>query len=117
MNFFSRMGSAVRFALTGQVSNSFYRLGFEGAMQRRRLKAWQATQENINSLLSLEGDLLRARARQIVRSNPYASNAADSFVSNAVGSGIVPSSLVESFVEIRESLDLFPPTLDTIFPL
>jgi capsid protein len=37
---------------------------------------------------------LRARARQIVRSNPYASNAADSFVANAVGAGIVPSSLI-----------------------
>ncbi|MGE3624383.1 MAG: phage portal protein, partial [Bdellovibrionales bacterium] len=63
-------------------------------MQQRRLIAWKATQDNINSLLASGGDLLRARARQIVRSNPYASNAADSFVANSVGAGIVPSSLI-----------------------
>lgn len=64
-------------------------------MQNRRLVSWRATQENINTLLSSGGDVLRARARQIVRSNPYASNAADSFVANAVGTGIKPSSLVK----------------------
>lgn len=67
---------------------------FEGAMKSRRLIAWKATQENLNTLLSSGGDLLRARARQIVRSNPYAANAADSFVANAVGTGIAPSSLI-----------------------
>lgn len=68
--------------------------GFEGAMAQRRLIAWKATQQNLNSLLSIGGDVLRARAREIVRNNPYASNAANSFVANAVGAGIKPSSLV-----------------------
>lgn len=90
MNIFSRFNAAMKFAATGKLSAS----AFEGAMQQRRLIAWKATQENINSLLSTGGDLLRARARQIVRSNPYAANAADSFVANAVGAGITPSSLV-----------------------
>lgn len=63
-------------------------------MAQRRLIAWKATQQNLNSLLSIGGDVLRARAREIVRNNPYASNAANSFVANAVGAGIKPSSLV-----------------------
>lgn len=90
MNIFSRISAAMKFAATGRLSAS----AFEGAMQQRRLIAWKATQDNINSLLASGGDLLRARARQIVRSNPYASNAADSFVANSVGAGIVPSSLI-----------------------
>lgn len=90
MNLFSRIGAAMKYATTGKLSAS----AFEGAMQQRRLISWKATQENINTLLSSGGDTLRARARQIVRSNPYAANAADSFVANAVGAGIKPSSLV-----------------------
>jgi lambda family phage portal protein len=103
MGFFSRVGAAARFAMTGRMSASFFSTGFEGAMGHRRLIAWRATQENINSLLSIGGDTLRARARQIVRSNPYASNAADSFVSNAVGCGIKPSSLV-SDIKIKDQI-------------
>lgn len=95
MNLFSRFGAAVKYAATGRLSMSTLVGGFDGAMTQRRLIAWKATQENINGLLSAGGDLLRARARQIVRSNPYASNAADSFVANAVGAGIKPSSLVQ----------------------
>jgi len=86
----SRISAAMKFAATGRLSAS----AFEGAMQNRRLIAWKATQENINTLLASGGELLRARARQIVRSNPYAANAADSFVANAVGAGILPSSLI-----------------------
>lgn len=94
MNLFSRIGAAVQYAATGRLSASAFANGLEGAMAHRRLVAWKATEENINGLLASGGDLLRARARQIVRSNSYASNAADSFVANAVGAGIKPSSLV-----------------------
>lgn len=95
MNLFSRIGAAVKYAATGRLSMSALAGSFDGALAQRRLIAWKATQENLNGLLASGGDLLRARARQIVRSNPYASNAADSFVANAVGCGIKPSSLIE----------------------
>lgn len=103
MNIFSRIGAAIGFAATGRLSASAVASGFEGAMQQRRLLAWRATQENINSLLSAGGDLLRARARQIVRSNPYAANACESFVANAVGCGIKPSVLVQD-AALRDEL-------------
>ncbi len=90
MNIFSRIGAAMKFAATGRLSAS----AFEGSLQNRRLISWKATQENINSLLAAGGETLRARARQLVRSNPYANNAANSFVANAVGTGIKPSSLI-----------------------
>ena len=99
MKLFERIGAAMKYAATGKLSAS----AFDGAMQSRRLIAWKATQENLNTLLASGGDLLRARARQIVRSNPYAANAADSFVANAVGSGIKPSPLIQD-VEIKKAL-------------
>ncbi len=99
MNVFSRIGIAMKFAVSGRLSAS----AFEGSLQQRRLIAWKATQENINSLISMGGDTLRARARQIVRSNPYASNAANSFVANTVGTGIKPSSLIEN-VELKDEI-------------
>lgn len=92
MNLLTRFSAAIRFAATGRLSAS----AFEGALAQRRLVAWRATQENINSLLMAGGETLRARGRQLVRSNPYASNAANSFVANAVGAGIMPSSLVKT---------------------
>jgi lambda family phage portal protein len=107
MNLFSRIGTAVKYAATGRLSLSALAGGFEGAMQKRRLLAWQATQENINSLIASGGDLLRARARQIVRSNPYANNAANSFVANAVGDGIRPSSLIEDVSLKQDVLQLW----------
>lgn len=94
MNLFSQIGAAFS-AATKRLSMTSSLGGFEGAMSKRRLIAWKATEENINSLVAEGGDLLRARARQIVRSNPYAANAANSFVANAVGDGIRPSSLIE----------------------
>lgn len=66
----------------------------EAARAARRLASWRAGSDNLNSLILQGGDLLRARARELVRSNPYAANAAASFAAHAVGTGIKPSSLV-----------------------
>jgi phage terminase large subunit GpA-like protein len=54
--------------------------------------SWRAGGESINSLILQGGELQRARARQLVRTNPYASNAAASFAAHAVGCGITTRS-------------------------
>ena len=87
-----RIAGAARLPATGKLGPS---TGFEGAQMQRRLMAWRAGGESINSLILQGGELQRARARQLVRTNPYASNAAASFTAHAVGCGIKPSSLVE----------------------
>ena len=68
--------------------------GYEASRLARRLKGWNAERRTINALLSAGGEQLRARARQLCRENPYASNAKGSFIAAAVGAGIKPSSLV-----------------------
>lgn len=68
--------------------------GYDGARSNRRLRGWRAPRLTINTLLAESGETLRARARQLCRENPYASNAASAFQASAVGAGIKPSSLI-----------------------
>ena len=92
MNLVSRIAGAARLLATGKLALS---TGFDGAQMQRRLVTWRAGGESINSLILQGGELQRARARQLVRTNPYASNAVASFTAHAIGCGIKPSSLVE----------------------
>jgi capsid protein len=93
LNLVRRIAGAARLLATGKLAQS---TGFDGAQMQRRLVAWRAGGESINSLILQGGELQRARARQLVRTNPYASNAAASFTAHAVGCGIKPSSLVRT---------------------
>ena len=77
--------------------------GFEAAHATRRLATWRAGADNINAAIRAGGEVLRARARDLVRNNPYASNAAASFAAHAVGCGIKPSSLVED-IELKDRI-------------
>ena len=63
---------------------------FEGAGGGRRLSTWGTSTSGPNLSLFSSLATLRARSRELVRNNPLASGAVDSFVSNLVGSGITP---------------------------
>lgn len=67
--------------------------GYEGASTRPRLAAWQELDAAVSALLATEGDELRKRSRGLVRKNPWAKNAEDCFVANAIGTGIMPEPL------------------------
>ena len=69
MNLVSRIAGAARLLATGKLALS---TGFDGAHMQRRLMAWRAGGESINSLILQGGELQRARARQLVRADPYA---------------------------------------------
>jgi lambda family phage portal protein len=92
LNLVRRIAGAARLLARGKLRPS---TGFDGAQMQRRLVTWRAGGESINSLILQGGELQRARARQLVRTNPYAANASASFTAHAVGCGIKPSSLVE----------------------
>ncbi|WP_375791187.1 phage portal protein [Bradyrhizobium sp. vgs-9] len=68
--------------------------GFDGARFGRRLAPWRPATVTSNVIMSWQGDLLRARARDVLRNNPHATAAAENFVGNLVGAGIKPSSLI-----------------------
>lgn len=66
--------------------------GYEGASQTRRMRNFRPSDQDLNSLLSAEGDELRARCRHMFRSNAWAANARDGYSANAIGTGIKPQS-------------------------
>lgn len=86
------------------LGKTTYRNEFDGAGTRRRLSAWQPTDQTINSIMAAQGELLRRRTRSAMRNNPYAAAAGDSFVGNLIGTGIKPSSLMKDRPELREDL-------------
>jgi len=62
----------------------------EAATTGRRLGTWGLSGNGPNTIVSQDGDNLRARARKLVRENPIATNAVESYVANAIGKGITP---------------------------
>ena len=66
--------------------------GYEAASTGWRTRGWYASTDGINALLTVGGDALRSRSREMVRRNAWASNAIEKFVANAVGAGIKPQS-------------------------
>jgi lambda family phage portal protein len=80
------------------------RTGYDAGGFRRRLKTWMPSQYTTNTILSSSGRLLRSRCRDVLRNNPHANAACDSFVANLIGTGIKPSSLFNENPDLREVL-------------
>ncbi|MEN6532181.1 MAG: phage portal protein [Bryobacteraceae bacterium] len=103
MSYFRNLARATRGfsrALLGVPSGR----GYDASGYGRRLAAWVETNSAINELLSTEGEELRRRSRALVRKNGWATSAQDSYVANAVGTGIKPQSLHPD-EEIRKRID------------
>ena len=66
---------------------------YEAAASTRRTTGWIVSTSDINTLVFRSADTLRSRSRDMVRRNPWAANALDAFVANAIGIGIKPQSL------------------------
>lgn len=85
---FSRPTAHAEVAGLGQPVNQ----GYEGASYGRRTAGWQPGNSSINTLLFGAADILRARSRDIVRKNGWANNGPETWVSEAIGTGIKPQS-------------------------
>ena len=69
-----------------------------------RIKNWVPSNRESNDLIFGDGEMLRARSRSLVRENPWACGGLDTFVANAIGTGIKPISLHPDPV-IRKKID------------
>lgn len=63
---------------------------YEAAAKGRRTASWAWTDGSANTETAQALGILRARARDLGRNNPYAKKAIQVIVSNTVGTGIVP---------------------------
>ena len=66
--------------------------GYEGASYGRRTVGWQAGNYSVNSALLFAGETLRARSRDLIRRNSWAFGGIETYVAEAIGSGIIPRS-------------------------
>ncbi|MBF0602146.1 MAG: phage portal protein [Nitrospirae bacterium] len=63
---------------------------YEGAKTGRRTDGWIATGLDANSEIGNQTIILRNRARDLVRNNPFAAKAVATYASSLVGTGITP---------------------------
>ena len=66
---------------------------YEAVSTSRRTTGWTPPTSDINTLVFRSAETLRSRSRDMVRRNPWATNALDAFVANCIGTGIKPQSL------------------------
>ena len=90
-------------AISSMVRPSAAYEGGASFVRRARHRSSQSTQ-GPNALLSAHGYELIRRARGLVRNNPWASNALDSYTSNAIGTGITPMMSKHPNVSTREKV-------------
>lgn len=88
-------------------AKAFYENAYEGARSRKRLANWQPSRASINQMLAADGYVLRARARDLVRNNPYVASGIESFVANLIGSGVKPSPLIDDVKLVEGILSLW----------
>jgi len=76
---------------------------YDGAGGGRRTLAWMPGNLGAVATLAYAQDALRAKSRDLVRRNPWAAAGLEAFVSNAIGTGIKPQSMVED-TGVREAI-------------
>ena len=90
--------------MVGNNGTTQWSTGYDGGGYRRRLKGWTPSQYTTNTILTSSGHVLRARTRDVLRNNPHANAACESFVANLIGTGIKPSSLFTEDKDLREAI-------------
>lgn len=65
--------------------------GYDGATKGRRGHGWKNNNTSVNTEIRKAGGTLRARARDLVRNDPWAARAKMVVVNNTIGTGIVPN--------------------------
>lgn len=76
---------------------------YEASAVTRRTTGWVVSGGDVNTSIFGSLDSLRSKSRDIVRKNPWAANALDSFVANCIGTGITPRSK-HSNPQVREQI-------------
>ena len=72
------------------LSKTSLNSGYDGASNGRRLQGWNPPSSSINAMLFSNLGLLRRRARDQVRNQPWMKRADRSYTANVIGNGIKP---------------------------
>lgn len=113
MNFLDRIVSAFspRAGLARAMARKSLR-GFEAADRGRRTAGWKSSSSDSNAEIRQGQSLLRDRARDMRRNNPYAERGVSAIATNVVGYGIVPDPIGRTRQKKR-ALDLWQQWAET----
>ena len=98
--------------LKRQLARSALNRGFEAASRGRRTDGWRTAGSDADSEVQKGQRLLRDRARDLRRNNPYAERGISAIASNTVGYGIVPAPKGRKR-NVRKALDLWAQWAET----
>lgn len=87
--------------------------GFDGAAKGRRNEGWRSTSADANAENAPALSLLRNRAREQRRNNPYAERAITGIADNVVGAGIVPRAMARADRSNKRLTDLWQAWAET----
>lgn len=73
------------------ISKHLAKRGYEGATRGRRGLNWTTANQSADAASATDLPILRARARDMVRNNPYAERGIRVIEANVVGTGIIPT--------------------------
>lgn len=90
-----------------------YRRGYDGAKRDRLNANWRPTNRSPDMELMTDANVIRARARDLVRNNAYARGIINALVRNVVGCGIVPQARIVA--DNGEPLEEVNDQCDTLF--
>ena len=100
--------------MMGFIANSFQKLSrrfkntaYTAAGMGRRAKSWFAPSLSPNTALTADLGRLIARSRAAIRNDPWASAGLEKLVSNVIGRGITPKSLVADDAVRNQLQELF----------
>jgi len=85
---------------------------YDAAGAGRRAMNWWPSNDSANSIASYESEILARRSRDMVRRNPGLATARERYVSNIVGTGVVPVSQSPDVEFKRELRALFDEWVD-----
>nr|WP_198314473.1 phage portal protein [Chitinibacter sp. GC72] len=76
---------------------------YDGTGLGRRALGWQVGNPGAVMALAFSQDELRAKSRDLIRRNPWAAAGIETFVANAIGTGIKPQSMTSN-IQVREQI-------------
>lgn len=89
------------------------RRSYDGAKKNRTNSNWQPSNRSPDAELLSDANVIRARARDLVRNNAYARGIVNALIRNVVGCGIVPQARVST--DQGDAIELINDQIDTLF--
>lgn len=87
--------TAARRAYARGVYRRVSKRAYDAAKRDRTNSSWRTSNQSADRALSGEADVVRQRARDLIRNNAYARGALDAIVANVIGCGITPRPALE----------------------